>query len=113
MRWAYSVELKRLNDMQETLGPRPSTTPNQAQTVTCPICGACVGFRCVDHTGQIVSYHVERARAARWAEMDAPPPFLGVVCEQNSHWGVVGSIELINITWRHRLKFDSVPAKPR
>lgn len=80
-------------------------------TVTCPICGACVGFRCVDHTGQIVSYHVERARAARWAEMDALPPFLGVVCEQNSHWG--WSAALINITWRHRLKFDSVPAKPR
>jgi hypothetical protein len=37
---------------------------NQAANVTCPTCGALAGFRCVDHTGQIVAYHVERARAA-------------------------------------------------
>jgi hypothetical protein len=48
---ANRCPLKRLNEMQETLGPK--TPMNQAATVTCPICGALVGFRCVDHTGQI------------------------------------------------------------
>jgi hypothetical protein len=46
--------------MQETLGPRKPPT-NQAANVTCPTCGALAGFRCVDHTGQIVAYHVERS----------------------------------------------------
>jgi hypothetical protein len=26
---------------------------------TCPTCGALAGFRCVDHTGQIVAYHLD------------------------------------------------------
>jgi Zinc knuckle len=58
---AKACPLKRLNEMQETLGPRKPLA-NPAKTVTCPTCGALAGFRCVDHTGQIV-----------------------VVCEQNSH----------------------------
>ena len=87
---ANGCPLKRLNEMQETLGPKLPANP--AKNVTCPTCGALAGFRWVDHTGQIVSYHVERAWAARWAEMDAPPPFLAVVCEQNSHWGWGGGL---------------------
>jgi hypothetical protein len=59
--------------MQETLGPKAPANP--AKNVTCPTCGALAGFRCVDHTGHVVAYYVERARATRWAEMDAVPPF--------------------------------------
>ena len=48
---AKACPLKRLNEMQETLGPK--TPVNPAKNVTCPTCGALAGFRCVDHTGQV------------------------------------------------------------
>jgi hypothetical protein len=58
--WGHRAKLcplKRLNEMQETLGPRKLA--NQAANVTCPTCGALAGFRCVDHAGQIVAYHLD------------------------------------------------------
>ncbi len=40
-----------------------------AKEIACPVCHVGEGERCKDAQGRVIAYHVERGRAARWAQM--------------------------------------------